>query len=96
MNIEWLRDLVICIFGVGATLVALCVGVLAFMFYFRIKPVIDSLKKTTRTVENVTSSVEEEIVRPIAQVAAIAQGIRQVAGMFCGQPKKQGGEKHEQ
>jgi hypothetical protein len=83
---------VICIFGIGGTLVILCIGVLAFLFYFRIKPVIDSVKKTTRTVENVTSSVEDEIVRPIAQVAAVAQGIRQVAGMFCRQQKKHGGE----
>ena len=88
MNIEWLRDLVIIVFGVGATLAIICIGVLAIVLYFRINPVLKSVQKTTKIIENVTSCVEEEIVRPIAQVAAISQGIRQVFGMLGRRSKK--------
>jgi len=82
VTIEWLRDLVICIFGLGATVVLICVGVLAFIVYFRIKPIINSVKTTTRTVENISTSVEEEVVKPLVQVAAFAQVLRQVVGRF--------------
>lgn len=81
MDIEWLRDLAICIFGFGATVIMICIGVLAFICYFRVKPVIDSVKRTTTAVENVTTSVEEEVVKPIMHMAAFVQGMREAVDM---------------
>lgn len=81
MCIEWFRDLVICIFGLGATVVIIALVVLAFMIYCRIKPILDSVKATTKTVENISSTVEVEVARPLAQVAAFVQGIRQAMNL---------------
>ncbi len=81
MGIEWFRDLVVCIFGLGATVAVIILVVLAFILFIRIQPIIKSLKTTTRTVENISSCVEEEVVKPIAQVAAFVQGIRQAVSM---------------
>ncbi len=81
MSIEWFRDLVVCIFGLGATIAVIILVVLAFILFIRIQPVLKSLKTTTRTVENITTCVEEEVVKPIAQIAAFVQGIRQAVGM---------------
>ena len=81
MNIEWFRDLVVCIFGLGATIVVIFLAVLAFLLYRRLRPVLDSLKATTKTVENLSSCVEAEVARPLAQVAAFVQGIRQAVGL---------------
>ena len=81
MGIEWFRDLVVCIFGLGATVAVIILVVLAFILFIRIQPILKSLKTTTRTVENISSCVEEEVVKPIAQVAAFVQGIRQAVGM---------------
>jgi len=93
VSIEWLRDLVIVIFGLGATVAIIAMAVLAFVLYFKIKPVLKSVKNTTSTVENVTLNVEQEIMKPLVQVAAFAQGIREVAGLFTGlSRKKKGGE----
>jgi len=92
MTVEWFSDLVICIFGLAATLVVIVMAVLAVMCYVRIRPVIDSLKSTTKTVENISSCVETEVVRPLAQVAAFVQGIRQAASLF-GQFRKNREEK---
>lgn len=81
MSIEWFRDLVICIFGLGATLVVLFLAVLALLIYLRVRPILDSVKATTKTVENISSCVEQEVAKPLAQVVSFIQGIRQAFGM---------------
>ena len=57
MSIEWLRDLAVCIFGLGATVVIIFIGVLAFLLYRRLKPILDSVIATTKTMENIASCV---------------------------------------
>jgi len=81
VGIEWFRDLVVCIFGLGATVAVIILVVLVFILFVRIQPILKSLKTTTRTVENISSCVEEEVVKPIAQVAAFVQGIREAVGV---------------
>ena len=81
MSIEWFRDLVIIIWGLGSTVVILLMGVLAFLLYRRMRPALDSLKKTTKTVENITSVVGEQVAGPLAKVAAFVQGVRQAASL---------------
>lgn len=82
MSIEWFRDLVISIFGVGATLVIILIGVLAFLLYRRLRPILNSVKSTTKTIENISSCVEEEVSRPLARLAAFFQGISQAISLF--------------
>lgn len=89
MNIEWFRDLVLCIFGLGATVAAIILVVLAFLLYFKIRPILDSIKATSRTVANITSSVEEEVAKPLAQIMAFVQGIRQAIGLVSRFTKKE-------
>jgi hypothetical protein len=55
--------------------------VLAIMWYRRAKPIMESVRKTTRSVENVSSCVEMEVARPLAQVASFIQGVRQAVGL---------------
>ncbi|MFC1970953.1 hypothetical protein ACFLV0_03340 [Chloroflexota bacterium] len=82
MSIEWFRDLVVCIFGLGATVAVITLAVLAFMFYRRLRPVLGSLKATTKTMKNLSSCVEAEVVQPIARAAAFVQGIGQAVSLF--------------
>ena len=98
MAIEWFRDLVIVIFGIGATVAAIALAVLiialtvfAFMFYKRLKPIMASIKKTTETVERITSDVEEAVAKPVTQIIAFVQGIRNALGLvkkFTGKKEK--------
>jgi large-conductance mechanosensitive channel len=81
VSIEWFRDLVICVFGLGATVAVVIFVVLAFILFFKIMPILSSMKKTTRTIQNISSCVESEVARPLAQVAAFAQGIRQAVDL---------------
>jgi hypothetical protein len=82
VSIEWFRDLVICIFGIGATVAIVILVVLAFMFYFHLKPLLDSMKKTAGTVARITSSVETELAGPLTQIISFVQGCRQAIGLF--------------
>lgn len=88
MSIEWFRDLVLCIFGLSVVVVVLSMGVLAFVVYRKIKPIIDSVKKTTRTVENVTTTIGEQVAGPLAQVVAFIQGVRQAVTLVGGITRK--------
>jgi hypothetical protein len=81
MSIEWFRDLVICIFGLGATLVVIFLGVLAFMLYRRLRPILDNVRNTTQTVQDFTSRVEEEVAGPLSKVVSFIQGVRAAVGM---------------
>ncbi len=81
MSIEWFRDLALCIFSLGAIVVIIFIGVLAFLLYRKLRPILNSLKATTKTVENISSTVEEEVSRPLAQVAAFVQGISQAVSL---------------
>jgi high-affinity nickel permease len=81
VSIEWFRDLVVCIFGLGATAVVIFLAVLVFLLYRQIMPILDSLKATTKTVETLSSCVEVEVAKPLAQVAAFVQGIRQAVDL---------------
>ena len=82
MSIDWFRDLVICIFGLGATVAVVIMVVLAFLFYFRLRPMLDSMKNTARIVENITTAVETEVAGPLAQMASFVQGVRQAFNLF--------------
>ena len=91
MNIEWFRDLVLCIFGLGATAAVIFLAVLALLLYRRLGPVLDSLRATAKTMENLSSYVGEEVAGPLAKVVAFVQGIRQAVSLV-GQFTKGKGE----
>ena len=91
MTIEWFRDLVIVIFGLGAFVAVVIFTVMAFIMFFRARTIMDSVKKTTKSVENITTCIEQEVVRPIAGIASFFQGFRQAGSLFGIFNKKQGG-----
>jgi len=81
VSIEWLRDLALCILGFGAVVAIIFMGVLAFLLYRKVSPILESVKGTTQTVRNISSCVEEEVAQPLIQIAAFVQGISQVVGL---------------
>jgi len=81
MSLAEFRDLIIVIFGIGGLLALIIMVLLAFLLYYRLKPILDSVKETTKTVQRITSSVEEAVVKPIAQITSFIQGIRNALGL---------------
>jgi len=87
VSIEWLRDLVIVIFGLAATIVVILFGILGFILYRKLMPVIKSVKTTTKTAEDISSCFKDLIATPLAYFASIVQGVFQVfklVGRFSG------------
>jgi len=77
MDIGWFRDLVICIFGLVTTIVVIFIGVLAYLLFSKIKPVLNSMRATSATLQEITSTVKDEVVKPVVQFATLIRGITQ-------------------
>ena len=94
MDIGWYRDLVICIAGLVITVVVIFLGVLAYLLYSKIKPVLTSMEATSATLQEITSTVKDEVVKPAVQFATlirgIAQGIELVSRVFKKEEKEGG------
>ncbi|HJX04086.1 MAG TPA: hypothetical protein VJ488_05965 [Dehalococcoidia bacterium] len=95
MSIEWLRDLVICIYGIVGVIVLIFISVICFMLYRKAQNVMNSVKSTTENVNNVIATVKEEFISPVLEITAMFQGIKQIAALISGIFKKSGKEKHE-
>jgi membrane protein implicated in regulation of membrane protease activity len=93
MTMQWFSDLVIVIFGLGATVALIIFSVLGIMCYLRVRRILDSVKETTQTVESITRTVEAEVAGPLGQVISVIRGVREGLGFFSsfrGDKKKRG------
>ncbi len=77
MGIEWFRDLGICIMALVIIGVLTFLSVLAYSLYRRVRAILDSAKATIRTVQETSSCVRDEVVKPVIQAAAFVQGMHQ-------------------
>ena len=111
MDIEWLRDLIICISGIIAIAVFIFIALLVFMtyrrtsslvdsmhdFYKRSNTVMNSVETTADTVCGIISDVRGEMVNPLAQIIGIIQGVRYGVDFVnrVFKKKEQGGERDD-
>ena len=77
MGIEWFRDLAISLSGLILIGVLIFIAVLAFLLYRRVSSILDSMKIVSRNVQGISSFVTDEVAKPLIQVVAFVQGIRQ-------------------
>jgi hypothetical protein len=94
MDIGWFRDLVICISGLVITVVVIFIAVLSYVLYNRARSVLDSIKATSATVNEISSAVRDEIIRPVAQLVALIRGVFQgidLVSRFFGKKETEGG-----
>ena len=95
VSIEWFRDLVICVFGLVATGVFILVAILLFSLYRRARVILDSVKATTKTIQGISSYVGDGVVKPVIEVAAVIQGIRQGIDTVSRFFKKKEGDRND-
>ena len=91
MGIEWFRDLVICIAGLVFTGVLIFFAVMSYSLYKRTKSALDSTKAILATAQRVSSYVQDEAMKPLVQLMALFQGIRQGVDTFSTIFKKRRG-----
>lgn len=94
MDIAWLRDLSLTIFGFVASVALIVLTVLGISFYRGIKPSLDSAKAISKTLQNISSRIENEVLKPLMELAifikVICQAIEGARKFF-----KKKGEKSE-
>ena len=77
MGIEWFRDLAISLSGLILIGVLIFIAVLAFLMYRRVSSILDSMKIVSKNVQGISSFVTDEVAKPLIQMVAFVQGIRQ-------------------
>ena len=77
MGIEWFRDLAISLSGLILIGVLIFIAVLAYSLSRRISSILDSMKIVSKNVQGISSFVTDEVAKPLIQVVAFVQGIRQ-------------------
>ena len=93
MGIDWFRDLFIIIFGLVGTVALIFISILAYKVYRRTKSILDAAKATSGTIRGISSYVGDEVVKPMVQVVALIQGVRQGIDAVSRFFKKQEGGK---
>jgi hypothetical protein len=76
MSMASFRDLVISVFGLVATGALIFLGVLAYSFYKRTKPILKSVEICSKNIEDISSRISE-VIKPVLQAMAVFQGMRQ-------------------
>ena len=95
VSIEWLRDLAVCILCFGGMVVFVFMGIMMLMFYRKAAPILDSVKDTTRSVQNISTCLEDEVVRPLSEIAGIVQGVCQGMEAIRGITRRKKGGRDE-
>ena len=94
MDIGWFRDLVICISGLVVTVVVIFIAVLAYLLYNKARSVMDSIKATSATINEISSAVRDEIVKPVLQWVTLIKGVFQgidLVSKFFRKEEQEGG-----
>lgn len=93
MSLAELRDLFIVIFailGIGATLF---LSIMAFLVFRRIRAILDSGRATVGNIRDITATVSENIVKPLASIASVLQGVAKVLEFILGPLRRKEGER---
>ncbi len=88
MDIAFLRDLILVIYGILGILLLLMIIVLAFLLYGRVASILDDVKSIMAKVKTISSYATREIVEPLIGISvaieSAAEGIKQVRRIFTG------------
>jgi hypothetical protein len=95
MDIAWFRDLSVIILAIVVVTGVIIIAVIAIKLYHRAKPIIDSIKATAATVQEISSFVKEAVIKPIMCLSTIFQGISQGIEGFTNMFKRQKEEKEQ-
>jgi hypothetical protein len=77
MDLSWWRDLVIVIWGLITAITAICICILVFLLYKKLIPLVEDANIVVGKVGDVVDYTREEVISPVMQFAAAAQGIVQ-------------------
>jgi len=89
VDISWLRDLIIVIYGILGIILIIPVFILSIVVYRKIRDLIHSIQQTTNDAKEVIGTVRDEFVNPVSKIMVIFQVIKQTATLVSEFMKKQ-------
>jgi len=75
MDVVWFRDLVICISGAVVVIMSVFIAVLMYLFYRRVKATLDSIETTSKNIQEVASTVRDQVIKPVTGLTIFVQGV---------------------
>jgi hypothetical protein len=78
MSLAELADLFFIIFAVVYIGAALFFVVISFLIFRRIRDILDSSQTIAANIRIITSAIAQDLVKPLASIASVVQGIAKV------------------
>ena len=78
MALAELADLFFIIFAVVYIGAAIFFVVISFLIFRRIRDILDSSQTIAANIRTITSAIAEDLVKPLASIASVVQGISKV------------------
>ncbi|MFQ5925303.1 MAG: hypothetical protein ACE5IE_04845 [Dehalococcoidia bacterium] len=95
MSLAELRDLFIVIFSILAIGATVFLLVLSFLLFRRIRSILDSGRATLGNARDITSLVSKEIIKPLAAIAGMVQGLQRALEFMSRFSKRKEGRKSD-
>ncbi len=77
-----LLTFVACLVGVGLVVLIVEMGLLLYTLYVEVLPILESLQRTTRTVQGTTVFLGEKVTQPVIRVYGWMAALRRVKRWF--------------
>ncbi len=77
MELSALRDLILVIWGLVASLTAIYLCILSSVFYKRLSTLLSSLDTAASKIGEIVDQVQDEVIVPIKQIGALLRGVNQ-------------------
>lgn len=75
MDVVWFRDLIICVSGAVMVIMSVFIAVLMCLFYRRVKAALDSIETTSKNIQEVASTVRDQVIKPVTGLTIFVQGV---------------------
>jgi len=75
MDVVWFRDLIICISGAVVVIMSVFIAVLMYLLYRRVKAALDSIETTSKNIQEVASTVRDQVIKPVTGLTIFVQGV---------------------
>ncbi len=86
-----IRDVSIIVFVGAVSLITLAAAFGLFLLYRKVSPVIDSVKKTAKNAEDISTSISQKLVKPSVARSAFAFGAGKLLSFITGVSRRKGG-----
>ena len=96
MEIAVLKDWVIFIYGFLGIVAIVIFITLLIIIYRKATPILDAAKATIDNLRDTSSSIAEDVIRPVAKIQAFISGVRKAAGFIAEFRGKEGRKDGEQ